>query len=119
MKEEFVKFLQKLMDANPELTESMMNENIKTYIEVLMSDETKDKPLFSENGLIVFKFLRENTETTAWPAKAIAAEVNLTSRQVSGCARKLVNDGFLEKVSTNPVYYALSQKGKDFELIEE
>lgn len=119
MKEDFVKFLEKLMDANPELTESMMNENIKTYIDVLTKGETKDKPLFSDNGLVVFKFMRENKETTAWPAKAIAAEVNLTSKQVSGCARKLVNDGFLEKVSTNPVYYALSQKGKDFELVEE
>jgi len=120
MKEEFLNFLNRLMEANPELTESLMNDNVKAYIkDVLSNKEIKDKPLFSENGLTVFKFLKNNTDATAWSAKVIAAEVNLTSRQVSGCARKLVNDGFLEKVSENPVYYALSQKGKDFELVEE
>ncbi len=120
MKEEFVKFLNDLMAANPEATKSLMNDSVQSYInDVLNGDKDKDKPLFSENGLVVYKFLRGNTDATAWSAKNIAEQVGLTSRQVSGCARKLVNDGFLEKVSTNPVYYALSQKGKDFELIEE
>lgn len=120
MKEDFIKFLNELMAANPEVTEKYMNENVQAYIDnVLNGESVKDKPLFSDNGLIVYKFMKESKDATAWCAKAIAAEVGLTSRQVSGCARKLVNDGFLEKVSTNPVYYALSQKGKDFELVEE
>lgn len=119
MKEDFIKFLNSLMDANPALTESLMNENVRTYLDVLTKGETKDKPLFSDNGLVVFKFMKGNTDATAMSSKNIAEQVGLTSKQVSGCARKLVNDGFLEKVSTNPVYYALSQKGKDFELTEE
>lgn len=119
MKEDFIKFLRNLMEANPELTKKLMNENVQTYIDVLEKGETKEKPLFSENGLVVFKFIRENTDTTAWSSKNIAEQIGLTSRQVSGCARKLVNDGFLEKVSTDPVYYALTQKGKEFELVED
>lgn len=119
MKEDFIKFLNELMAANPEITKSYMNDNVQSYInDVLNGDKKEDKPLFSENGKVVFDFIRENKEATAWSAKNIAEKVGLTSKQVSGCARKLVNDGFLEKVSTNPVYYALSQKGKDFNDIE-
>ncbi len=119
MKEDFIKFLKSLMEANPELTKNLMNENVRAYIDVLEKGETKEKPLFSENGLIVYKFIRENPDTTAWSAKNIAEQIGLTSRQVSGSARKLVNDGFLEKVSQDPVYYALTQKGKEFELVED
>lgn len=121
MREEFIKFLNDLMEANPDLTKSLMSPTVQSYIDdVLNGKDNKEKPMFSENGKVVFDFLRENKDATAWSSKSIAEQVGLTSRQVSGCARKLVNDGFLEKVSVNPVYYALSQKGKDFvELVEE
>lgn len=120
MKEDFIKFLNELMAANPEVTKTHMNENVQSYIrDVLNRENAKEKPLFSDNGLIVYKFLKENKDVTAWSARMIASEVGLTSKQVSGCARKLVNDGFLEKVSENPVYYALTTKGKDYVLVDE
>ena len=119
MKEDFIKFLNELMNANPTLTEELMNDNVQGYINVLLDGKEDKRPQFSENGLIIFNFMRETETGTAMPAKSIATEVGLTSRQVSGAARKLVTDGFLEKVSTNPVYYALSQKGKDFEFTNE
>ena len=37
----------------------------------------------------------------------------MTSRRVSGAIRKLVTDGYVEKVSQDPVIYALTEKGKN------
>jgi DNA-binding HxlR family transcriptional regulator len=37
----------------------------------------------------------------------------ISSRSVSGSIRKLVTDGFVEKVSTDPVLYALTDKGNE------
>ena len=44
-------------------------------------------------------------------AKAIAEGMGVSSRSVSGAIRKLVNDGFVEKVSTDPVLYSITAKG--------
>ena len=37
--------------------------------------------------------------------------MGVSSRSVSGAIRKLVNDGFVEKVSTDPVLYSITTKG--------
>ena len=44
-------------------------------------------------------------------AKEIAQELGLTSRGVSGSMRKLVNDGFCEKLGASPAVYAITDKG--------
>ena len=35
----------------------------------------------------------------------------MTSRTASGAMRKLVTDGYLEKVGENPVVYSITEKG--------
>jgi predicted transcriptional regulator len=49
-----------------------------------------------------------------WKARDIAEGLFISSRGVSGALRKLVNDGFCEKVGQDPVVYALTEKGKNF-----
>ena len=48
-----------------------------------------------------------------WKAKDIAEELFVNSRKVSGAMRKLVNDGFVEKLGKEPVVYELTEKGKN------
>ncbi len=51
-------------------------------------------------------------------AKDIAEGLMMSSRRVSGSIRKLVTDGYVEKIGQDPVIYALTEKGKN-KIIEE
>ena len=43
----------------------------------------------------------------------------MTPRSVSGSLKKLINDGFVEKVGANPVAYGLTELGKSYEFDKE
>ena len=40
--------------------------------------------------------------------------MGISSRGASGTMRKLVNDGFCEKIGQDPVIYSLTEKGKNY-----
>jgi predicted transcriptional regulator len=48
-----------------------------------------------------------------WKARDIAEEMFISSRAVSGAMRKLVTDGFVEKIGKEPVVYTLTDTGKN------
>ena len=45
--------------------------------------------------------------------------MNITSRTASGAMRKLVTDGYVEKMGENPVVYSLTDKGITIDLSAE
>jgi predicted transcriptional regulator len=49
-------------------------------------------------------------------AKDIAEGLFINSRAVSGAMRKLVTDGFVEKLGENPVIYSITEKGKNIKI---
>ncbi len=113
MKEDFLKFLEALMEASPDVVSKFMNENVKTYIEILRDDKVKDKPVLTEGGKKILKYMQE-CGVSALKAKDIAEGMFISSRGVSGSLRKLVTDGFCEKVGQDPVVYTLTEKGRNF-----
>ncbi len=117
MKQEFLKFIETLMNANPELTKQLMTEDIQAYLNIL-KEVQEDKPVLTANGALVLKCLQENQNIRLWKAKDLAETIGISSRCVSGAMRKLVNDGFCEKLGQEPVIYTLTEKGKNFEIIE-
>ena len=54
--------------------------------------------------------------TPALKSKEIAEALFVSSRSVSGAMRKLVTDGFVEKIGQDPVMYSLTEKGKNIEI---
>ena len=44
----------------------------------------------------------------------VAEQMGISSRGASGTMRKLVNDGFCEKIGQDPVIYSLTEKGKNY-----
>lgn len=117
MKEEFLKFIETLMKANPKLTEEIMTDDVRAYLDIL-SETKKEKPTLTENGKVILKYLQEHPEVRAWKSKDIAEQIGLASRSVSGTMRKLVNDNFCEKIGKDPIIYTLTEKGKNYEIIE-
>ena len=46
-------------------------------------------------------------------AKSVGEGLEISSRTVSGGMRKLVTDGYVEKVGENPTVYSLTAAGKE------
>lgn len=113
MKQEFLDFLNALMEAAPDVAEKLMTDNVRTYINVL-NEVKEEKPVVTENGLKILTYLHENPDVRTWKAKDLADKMGIASRGVSGALRKLVNDGYCEKISTDPVVYAITEKGINF-----
>ena len=114
MKQEFINYLNELMKAAPHITPS---DNVKAYIEALQSG-AEEKPLITDSGKVILKYLQEHIERRMLKARDIAEDLGISSRGVSGSMRKLVSDGFVEKVGDSPAIYTITEKGKNF-IIEE
>lgn len=73
----------------------------------------KDKPQFTTNGKLVLKFMQDNKDSynNLFKAKDIGEGLGISSRTASGAMRKLVTDGFAEKVGQDPVIYSITDKG--------
>lgn len=113
MKQEFIDFLNALMKAAPEVAKEKMTPNIQAYIDVL-SNETVEKPVLTDGGKQILAYLQQNPDKIALKARDIAEDLFISSRTVSGSMRKLVNDGFVEKIGESPVVYTITTKGKEF-----
>jgi predicted transcriptional regulator len=114
MKENFLQFIDNLIEHDKEYAESIMTDEIKQYLEILKEDKSL-KPEITDNGKIVLKYMQDNNVTLG-KAKDIANGLGISSKRVAGALRKLVTDGFAEKVGTNPVIYAITEKGKNYNI---
>ena len=111
-KQEFINFVSDYMNE----MKSDMPENVSLYWEAFCGKDDVEKPMFTDNGKIILQYLQNNTDTPMWKARDIAEGLFISSRAVSGAMRKLVTDGFVEKVGQDPVVYAITEKGKTIEI---
>lgn len=114
MKKEFVNFIEKLIEANQELANSLMTPNIENFIATLKTSE--EKPELTDNGRLILEYLQGQDDGTLHKAKDIADGLFISSRSVSGAMRKLVADNFIEKIGQNPSIYMLTEKGKNYNI---
>ena len=116
--EKFLEFFDDLIQNSKYPIE--LPEDVKEFYDMLKSSQEKftDRPEFTENGLLVLEYMKNNLDIKSMKARDIADGVGLPSRRISGAMRKLVTDGYVEKFGQNPVIYTLSDKGKNFNLIE-
>lgn len=104
------------MEAAPEVANTM-SDDVKVYIEALQcGKDNSEKPMFTDNGKLILQFLKDHQETQLYKARDIADGLAISSRSVSGAIRKLVTDGYVEKVGQDPVIYSITQKGIDIEI---
>ena len=112
-RQEFIDFVENIIDTTPNLK---MPDGARIYFEALKDNKNSSKPMFTENGKLILQLFKDNLDTELWKAKEIAERLFISSRTASGAMRKLVSDGFVEKVGANPVIYTITQKGKEVEI---
>ena len=94
-----------------------MTDNVIAYLNIL-KEVKDDKPVLTQNGAPIIKYLQEHQDVKMWKAREIADAMGLSSRGISGSMRKLVSDGFCEKIGNNPSVYMLTEKGKNLNIDE-
>ena len=108
-KQEFIDYLSSLINVKT------MPEGARDYWEAFISSDETVKPMFTDNGKMILEFLQSRLDEKMWKAKDIAEEIGVSSRTVSGAIRKLVTDGFVEKLGQNPTIYSITEKGKNID----
>jgi DNA-binding MarR family transcriptional regulator len=89
--------------------------NVQAYIDALKTVDNAEKPLFTENGKLILTYL-QSQPAQMYKARDIAEGMGISSKAVSGAMRKLVTDGYVEKVGKDPVVYTITEKGKNVEI---
>ena len=116
-KNEFIKYVEDLMDYTCKMDVPMMNEEAEAYWIALKGNADTEKPTFTDNGKLIMKYLQDlPVGTPMMKAKEIAEGMFISSRAVSGAMRKLVSDGFVEKVGQDPVMYSLTDAGRNIKI---
>lgn len=113
-KQEFIEYVEAVIRGQEEPLE--MTENVRLYWEAFKGKEEAEKPLFTDNGKLILQHMKDNTNIPMWKAKDVAEGLFISSRAVSGAMRKLVSDGYVEKVGQDPVVYTLTEKGINTEI---
>ena len=113
------KFIEAIDDAFfSKIDINEIDPDIVAYWTALKGGESS-KPTFTDNGKLIIQYLQTLPEgTPMMKAKEIAEGMFISSRAVSGAMRKLVTDGFVEKVGESPVMYALTDAGKNITIEE-
>ena len=114
-KNEFINYVKALRVAAGD--EVPFSEDAQAYWGALCGGADVEKPMFTDNGKLIMKYLQElPVGTPMMKAKEIAEGMFISSRAVSGAMRKLVTDGFVEKVGQDPVMYALTDAGRNIKI---
>lgn len=118
-KDMFIAMVERLVKLG-EATDMFTNgeyADAMAYFEVFKTsvDSKSDKPKFTDNGKLILQYMRDNVDATQnmFKAREIAEGIFISSKSVSGSMRKLVNDGFVEKIGQDPIIYQLTTQGKE------
>lgn len=117
-KEKFIECVETALFQKVDINE--IDPDVIAYWEAFKGDAEKDKPMFTDNGKLILKYMQEHAaDMPMGKAKDIGEGLFISSRVVSGAIQKLVKDGYVEKIGSNPVVYALTDEGKTITFDEE
>lgn len=121
-KEKFIHEVIAAIDGLEEKTpEKYFSEDALDFWNGLQMSGDNTKPKFTENGKLVLRYLKDNKDTynNLFKAKDVGEGLGISSRTASGAMRKLVTDGYVEKVGADPVVYAITTEGIEVDIDAE
>lgn len=112
-KESFIKEVEAMISLTGSTPEKLFSSDALDFWNGLQMSGDGGKPQFTENGKLVLQYIQANKENynNLFKAKDIGEGLGISSRTVSGAMRKLVSDGYVEKLGESPVVYSLTETG--------
>ena len=88
------------------------------YWNEFKNGKAKNSSVITENGQKILSYMQENIEkmSNLFTSKEIAEGLFTSGRSVAGSMRKLVTDGYVEKVGKDPVQYSLTEVGQNYKI---
>ena len=119
--EAFIKIIQKEIFDNDDIYGENYEQEFplaKAFWEDFKNGKSKNSKKMTENGTKLLSWMQENEEkmSNIFTSKEAAEALFTSGRSISGSMRKLVNDGYVEKIGKNPVQYSLTENGKNYEF---
>lgn len=112
-KENFIKEVEAMISLTGSTPEKLFSSDALDFWNGLQMSGDGGRPQFTENGKLVLQYIQANKENynNLFKAKDIGEGLGISSRTVSGAMRKLVSDGYVEKLGESPVVYSLTETG--------
>jgi DNA-binding MarR family transcriptional regulator len=112
--QKFIECVEEALFSKVDLND--LDPDVIAYWEALKGTSNTEKPTFTDNGKLVMEYLQGLDGSPTLKARDIAEALFVSSRTVSGAMRKLVTDGFVEKIGQDPVMYSITEKGKNIDI---
>ena len=68
-KQEFIKYVKELQSHCDAYSTIEMNDEARLYWEAFCGNDDVEKPMFTDNGKLILKYLQDNVQETMWKAK--------------------------------------------------
>lgn len=122
-REKFISSIEQLLKDVPDFFGMLGDEEADAaiqYFNSLKNVKEKEKPIITEKGSQILITMQENADkyNNVFKAKDVAELMFCSSRSVSASMRKLVTEGFVEKVGSDPSVYSVTNKGMNY-IVEE
>lgn len=110
-------FLNEVLNLTGDAPEKVFSSDALDYWNSLNST-SDEKPKFTTIGKTTLRFMQENKDTynNIFKSKEIGDALGISSRSVSGGMKKLVNDGYVEKMGDTPITYSITSLGLEADL---
>ena len=97
-------------------TYEFFREDLEKILENLSTPQKTTK--ITENGTKIIAAMQKNQEKyiNIFTAKNLGELLFMSPRSISGSMKKLIADGYVEKIGINPVSYGLTDLGKGFQF---
>lgn len=125
-KELFIAMVEELIEISEADGAVKLNKSVvetfpdaMAYFEAFKASEVKEiKPQFTDSGKLIMTTMQAHHETKANVFKAgdIAELAFISTRSVAGAVRKLITDGYVDKIGENPSIYSLTSLGKEVKV---
>lgn len=91
-----------------------LSNDAQTFLQELIEKNTNESVL-TEKGQKILAAMANNKEAymNAFSSKQLGELLFMAARSVSGSMRKLISEGYAEKIGVNPVSYRITEEGEE------
>jgi DNA-binding PadR family transcriptional regulator len=120
-KEKFIKLIQAEIFDRADIWSKNYEEDwedVTSFWEEFKNGKVKNSGAMTENGQKILAWMQENVNSmnNIFTSKEAAEALFTSGRSIAGSMRKLVNDGYVDKVGKDPVQYSLTDAGKNYQF---